>query len=383
MSIAILDEHRKYLSDEVRLACFRQAVGEVVRPGDIVVDLGSGTGVLGLYACQAGAAKVYSIDQGPILGIAQQLCRANGFADRVSFLKTPSLQAELPEKADVVLADQIGAFGFEARILEYFYDAQQRFLKRNGKTIPAAIELWAAPVEIAELYANVEFWNNRPANLDCRAVRAIAVNTAYTTTFEPKHLLSEPAKLASLDLTTSTSAGFKVNSSHDITKSGQLHGIGGWFSAQLSPGVKMTNSPVGGDRINRRNAFFPIDHPVEVTAGDRVLVTMDIAPTEELVTWRVEVLRGGDSNSTVKTTFQQSTFKGMLLCQDDMRRTQPTFVPKLTSRGEARLLVMALCDGQREIAEIEKELYRRHRSLFRSPAEAATFVAEVVTSYSQ
>ena len=379
----ILEEHREYLSDEVRLACFRKAVQEVVQPGDVVVDLGSGTGVLGLYACQAGAARVYSIDRGSIVGLAQQLCRANGFADKVRFLKQSSLQAELPERADVVVADQMGPFGFEAGILEYFYDAQQRFLKRNGKMIPTAIELWAAPVEIPELYANVEFWNDRPADFDYAALRTVAVNTGYTATFEPKHLLSEPMKLTSLDLTTSSAAGFKVKSSHTITKSGQLHGIGGWFSAQLSPGVRMTNSPVAGERINRQNAFFPVDQPIEVAVADRVVITMDIMPTEELVTWRVEVLRGGDSDSILKATCLQSTFKGMMLCQDDMRRSKPTFVPKLTSWGEARLSVLSLCDGRREIAEIEKELYRRHRTLFRSPAEAATFVAEVVMRYSQ
>jgi len=377
----ILDEHRDYLSDEVRLACFRKAVREVVQPGDIVVDLGSGTGVLGLYACQAGASRVYSIDQGSVLGLAQQLCRANGFADRVSFLKRSSLQAELPEKVDVVVADQMGPFGFEAGILEYFHDAQQRFLKRNGKMIPSGIDLWVAPVEIPELYANVEFWDNRPANLDFAAVRAVAVNTGYTAAFEPKHLLSEPVKLASIDLTTSTAAGFKVKSSHIITKPGLMHGVGGWFSVQLSPGVSMTNSPLAGDRIDRRNAFFPIDHSIEVASGDRVLVAMDIVPTEELVTWRVEVLRGEDSR--LKATFQQSTFKGMMLCQDDVRRSKPTFVPTLTSWGEARLSVLTLCDGQRELAEIERELYHRHRSLFRSPAEAAMFVADVVTRYSQ
>lgn len=379
----ILEEHREYLSDEVRLACFRKAVQEVVQPGDIVVDLGSGTGVLGLYACQAGAARVYSIDRGSIVGLAQQLCRANGFADRVRFLKQSSLQAELPEKADVVVADQMGPFGFEAGILEYFYDARRRFLKRNGKMIPTGIELWVAPVEIPELYANVEFWNDRPANFDYAALRTVAVNTGYATTFEPKHLLSDPVKLASLDLSTSTAAGFKVKSSHTITKSGQLHGVGGWFSAQLSPGVGMTNSPVAEDRIKRANAFFPIDHPIEVAIADRVLVTMDIVPSEELVTWRVEVLRGVDSGSILRATFQQSTFKGMMLCQDDLRRTQPTFAPKLTPWAEARLSVLTLCDGQRQVAEIEEELYRSHRKLFRSPAEAATFVAEIVTRYSQ
>jgi PRMT5 arginine-N-methyltransferase/ribosomal protein L11 methyltransferase PrmA len=379
----VLDEHRKLLSDEPRLSCFRKAVGEVVRPGDIVVDLASGTGVLGLFACQAGAARVYSIDQGPILGLTQQICRANGFEDRVTFIKRFSLQAELPERVDVVLADQIGQFGFEAGVLEYSYDARQRFLKLGGNLIPSRIELWAAPVEIPELYANVEFWSNRPANFDFQTARAIAVNTGYPVNLEPKHLLSEPGRLASLDLSTSTTAAFKGKSSYTTTRAGQMHGVGGWFSAQLSSSVVMTNSPLATARINRRNAFFPIDRPVDLGVGDRVLVTMHIVPTEGLVTWNVEVSSDGNSTSIRKATFQHSTFKGMLLCQDDLRRTQPKFVPKLTPWGDARLSVLTLCDGQRPLAEIEKEVYRCHPKLFRSPAEAATFVAEVVTRYSQ
>ena len=62
-----LDQHRHFLKDEHRINAFRSAIAEVVRPGDVVVDLGSGTGVLGLLACQAGAGRVYSIDDGGII----------------------------------------------------------------------------------------------------------------------------------------------------------------------------------------------------------------------------------------------------------------------------------------------------------------------------
>ena len=379
----VLDEHREYLNDDPRLSCFRDAVGEVVRPGDIVADLGSGTGILGLFACQAGAARVYSIDQGGILGLTRQICRANGFEDRVTFIKRFSLQAELPENVDIVLADQIGRFGFEAGVLEYFYDARRRFLKPNGKMIPSEIGLWAVPVEIPELYADVEFWNNRPAGFDFRPARTIAVNTGYPVKLEPKHLLSEPARFASLDLSTSTTAAFKGECCYTITRTGRMHGVGGWFSAQLSPSVVMTNSPLATLRINRRNAFFPIDRPVDVTVGDRVFIKMHIIPTEGLVKWSVEVSGEGDSTHARKVTFQHSTFKGMLLCQEDLRRSDPKFAPMLTPWGTARLSVLRLCDGRRQLAEIEEEVFRRHPMLFRSPAEAAAFVAEVVSRYSQ
>jgi len=53
-----LDEHRHLLSDRARLADLQRAVSTLVRPGDVVVDLASGTGILGLMACRDGAARV-------------------------------------------------------------------------------------------------------------------------------------------------------------------------------------------------------------------------------------------------------------------------------------------------------------------------------------
>ncbi|HEX9126493.1 MAG TPA: 50S ribosomal protein L11 methyltransferase, partial [Methylomirabilota bacterium] len=122
----IVDEHRQYLADPHRLAAFERAIAATVNPGDVVIDLGAGTGILGLFACRAGAARVYAIDDGGIIELARSLCRANGFADRVVFVKGLSTRVTLPEKANVVVADQIGRFGFESGVWEYFTDARAR-----------------------------------------------------------------------------------------------------------------------------------------------------------------------------------------------------------------------------------------------------------------
>ena len=58
----IVDEHREYLSDLNRLDAYRRAIEERVRPGFVVVDLGAGSGIMGLLACRAGARRVYAID---------------------------------------------------------------------------------------------------------------------------------------------------------------------------------------------------------------------------------------------------------------------------------------------------------------------------------
>jgi Ribosomal protein L11 methyltransferase (PrmA) len=383
----IINEHHNYLADQVRLSAFQRALDEVAKPGDVVLDLGAGTAIMGLLACRAGAKQVYSIDENAMIEVARKVCQANGFQDRMTFIKALSTQVDLPEKVDVLIADQIGYFGFEAGILQYFSDARERFLKPDGKMIPSRIDLCVAPIECAEGWADVEFWNNSPVGFNFSPVRTIAANIGYPVKFRPDQLLGDPATAYSLDLSFATAAPFKLAASIAATRPGTLHGIGGWFSAQLSPGVTMSNSPLAPQPINRMNVFFPIDRPVSIDEGDRVDISMHIMPADMVVTWRVEVraaarTEDGQSSSISKGQFAHSTWKGMLICKEDLERTRRDSTPKLTPRGEARLSVLKLCDGQRALSEIEQEVYRRHPSLFRSVNEAAVFVAEVVTRYS-
>ncbi len=185
----------------------------------------------------------------------------------------------------------------------------------------------------------------------------------------------------SVDPSTSGSQPLHFGCTLPITRTGTLHGLGGWFIAQLSPTVMMTNSPLSEQRVDRRNVFFPLDQPVSVQAGDAVIVTMQILPVQIAVTWKVEI-RKNDRPDTERLRFTHSTLKGMLIAREDLQRTHPAFVPTLSPWGTARQTVLTLCDGRRPLAQIENDLLHRHPDLFRSLSHAATFVAEVVTRYS-
>ena len=381
----VLDEHREYLSDPNRLDAYQRAIAELVMPGAVVVDLGAGTGIMGLMACRAGASRVYCIEQTSLIGLTREIFRTNGFADRVRFVKDFSMHISLPEHADVVIADQIGQFGFEAGVLEYYNDARKRFLKPGGVLIPSRIDLMVAPVEHEDLWRRIEFWNQSPAGFDFRPARKIAVNTGYPTRLQPQNLLAYPRVIVSLPTEECPASISGIETSMAVERAGTLHGIGGWFSAQLSPRISMSNGPLDAKRIGRRNVYFPIDRPVAVEKGDRVRVVMTIQPGEVMVTWKVEVCdqrSSPESNGAARARFVHSTFQGMILCKEDLMREQPGFVPSLTPRGEARRSILELCDGSRSLAEIEQEVYSRHPQLFPSPAQAAAFVAEVVTRYS-
>jgi len=374
----ILDEHRQYLSDAARLAAFQRAIVETVRPGDVVLDLACGTGILGLLACRAGAARVYAVDDGSIIQMARALAQANGVADRIHFIRGVSTRIDLPERVDVVVCDQIGRMGFEAGVFELLQDARRRFLKENGRTIPTAIRFEIAAATSDDIRSRVDFWSSRPGGFDVSAGRTIAMNTGYPVDAPADALLSSGALFACAPVGTETVAPIEGSASLSVMREGRLDALCAWFTAELAAGVLMTNAPGAHDRINRRHVLLPVASPVPVRVGDRVDVRIHVLPEDLLVTW-VVVIRAAGGEERARS--RQSTFRGMLIADEDLAFTNPEAQPRLSVAGVARRTVLELCDGRHSIGAIEQETFARHRELFPDAAAAAAFVAEVLTRY--
>src|SRR5258705_11010780 len=95
--------YREMADDPLRLTAFREAIRAELRPGEIVADVGCGLGTSGIFACRAGAARVYAIDDGPILEVAREVVRANGCAEQVRLLSGRSTELAPVERVDVAL----------------------------------------------------------------------------------------------------------------------------------------------------------------------------------------------------------------------------------------------------------------------------------------
>lgn len=373
----VVDAHREYLSDSARVQAYERAIAETVRPGDVVVDLGAGTGILGMLACRAGAARVYAIEADGMIEVARALARANGLADRIVFLMQHSSDVTLPEAADVVTGDLIGRMGFEAGVFEAYAHAR-RWLKPGARVMPASITICASPVEQPAAHAEVEFWGQAIAGFDADAVLPWARNTGYPRNIEASQRLADRAASATFS-PVAGDAVLRVRDTVRVTRGGLLHGIAGWFAAELCPGVAMTNAPGAAARINRRNVFLPLHPVLAVVPGDQVTIDIRIRPVDLIVTWTVDVTRAAAPAEVVR--MRHSTLGGMLLSREDLRSHAPSARPRLTPRGEARRTLLALCDGGRPLEEIEREVYRLHPALFATAGDAQAFVAEVVARY--
>src|SRR5262249_27526084 len=155
------------------------------------------------------------------------------------------------------------------------------------------------------------------------------------------------------------------------TRKGTLHGLAGWFRAQLAPGVTLTNAPGAPDAMQRRNAFFPLGEALAIESGTTIRAAWSLR-LPAISSWTCHV---GERR------FARSNLLALPLGQDDLRKQDPSHRPRLSPRGEARRLALELCDGRRARQEIEEELLARHGTVVRSRDEAAAFVAAVVERY--
>lgn len=140
------------LYDRKRVDYLRQAIKNTVQGGDVVVDAGSGSGLLGMIAAQAGAAKVYCLELNPdFLPVIEANATRNGIADRIIAVQADATTYQLPEPVDVVISEVISAGFFYEPQIQIINNLRQR-LRPGGSIVPMHmtnyLELIAAQEEL-------------------------------------------------------------------------------------------------------------------------------------------------------------------------------------------------------------------------------------------
>ncbi len=139
-------EHARMLHDDRRTCDYIAALSTAVRPQDVVLDIGTGSGVLAIAAARAGARHVYAVEASDIADVAERVFACNGVQDRVTLIRGWSRDIELPERADLLVTEVIGNEPLEEEILETTLDARRRLLKPGARLIPHTLELLARPL---------------------------------------------------------------------------------------------------------------------------------------------------------------------------------------------------------------------------------------------
>ena len=289
---AELEVHRTMICDRVRTEAFRRAIDSTVRPGDIVLDVGAGSGILSMFAARAGAARVYAVERTTVAVVAQELAAANGLAEIVQVIHGDVIDVELPERVDVIVSEWLGGFGIDEGMLASVIAARERWLKPGGVMIPRTATAWAALAHDRYLDETVGFMRDNPYGLRLDGLVEMTVNEiSYSGTFrhlaagdrrsEPGRMWTTDADLISIE---EAQAPHEAETLLQVREHGTANALALWFSAELAPGISLSVGP-GDPPTHWGMTTAPLRSPIELTPGIGVRAKVRTAPARPVGTW--------------------------------------------------------------------------------------------------
>ncbi|MCX7032447.1 MAG: class I SAM-dependent methyltransferase [Arenimonas sp.] len=365
------------IRDARRTGPFVEALRQAIKPGSVVLDIGTGTGIFAFLACQFGAARVYAIEPDPAIELARVSAKTIPGAERIVWIQGLSTEIDLPEQVDVVVGDLHGVMPFFRGNLESMADARKRHLKPGGRMIPARDVLLAVPAQAHDEYLSIANpWRENDYGLDLSAGAQHVFNQwrrAKSEPARPEHLLSGPQTWGEVPYATADIRGLEKQLHWEIERAGTMHGLYVWFEGDLGNGIGYSNAPQLPELVYGR-AFFPFEQPTDVVPGDRLdcLLSVRSVQGEFVYQWKSRIT---SADGSLKASFDQSTFHGLMLDPATLRKGSADYVPSLNQEGQvARAVLQAMAQGRslRDIADaLMVEFPQKYSSADKALAEVA------------
>jgi SAM-dependent methyltransferase len=263
-----LADYVAMVADADRTGAYARALQRLVRPDSVVLDLGAGFGYFAVLAATLGARHVYAVEPNDAIALGPELARANGVADRVTFVRGDSREAALPERANLLVEDLRGVLPLHGERIPLLVDARERLLTADARVVAVRDRLHAAPAR-----ARVDWEADRMAlaepafGLDLTVIARRMADQWRHGRVDPADLLCDGASLGELDLASVTSANFDGTAEWTMPSEARVDGVAVWFEAELAEGETFTTAP-GRRQSAHGAAFFPLRAPVALRRGD-------------------------------------------------------------------------------------------------------------------
>ncbi len=138
------------LVDGKRTLAFEKAIKETVKDGDIVVDIGSGSGILSFFAAAAGAKKVYAVEIDHLLVESlRSSIKQNDLEATIEVVEGNAMEISLPKEVNVVIAEIIETGLLDEMQLKVINELRSKGVIGSAtKVIPSAYETYIRLMEI-------------------------------------------------------------------------------------------------------------------------------------------------------------------------------------------------------------------------------------------
>ena len=271
-AIAVPHWHISMMNDAPRNEAYLKAINLAIGEDDVVLEIGTGSGLLSMMAADAGAKNVITCEaSSTITKAATRIIEKNGYGEKITVIDKMSTELivgqDLPRQADVVISEVLSAELVGEGVRSTILDANQRLLSDGGRTVP---EFGA--IKVALVGSNTEICNKISVNAvngyDLSNFNSIMSQKISLGLNDSPTLLSNSEDAFNLNLYDSQpiSKSEKVLSLK-VTKSGLCLGVIQWLKMQLFDHIEYENTP-GDTSSHWPTPVYLFDQPLEVTAGE-------------------------------------------------------------------------------------------------------------------
>nr|CAH0099022.1 unnamed protein product [Daphnia galeata] len=283
--------HHDMLADKPRTDSYRDAIiknSHMIR-NKIVLDLGCGTGILSMFAVQAGASKVIGVDQSQIIFNAMAIIRENKMENKIKLVRGKIEEVTLNEPmVDVLVSEWMGYFLLFEGMLDSVIHARNKYLAPDGLMLPNSCSISMMAIGDSERYSEmVRFWDD-VYGLKMTSMRPEVLREASIETVPVDKILSDPSLVLQLDLKTCTSQEtefFRVFQLK-MTREDKLTALVGSFDVtfHLDHTVLLSTSPYSSPTHWKQTVFY-LPEPITVHAGQVLDCSIKVQRHSKEVRW--------------------------------------------------------------------------------------------------
>jgi len=275
--------HEDMLKDKVRTGSYQQAIlnNRWLFKDKVVIDLGAGTGILSMFAAQAGAKKVVAIECSRIAEIGREIVKENKYENVIEYVQKKAEECEeeltaigvalgyAPGEpfADIIVSEWMGYFLLYESMFDSVIHVRDKFLKPDGSLFPDKATLNVAGLE-DNMYKNqcLKFWDN-VWGFNYRPMQKFIYEEPVIDYVEHEGICTDACSILELDLKTCSVEDLEFAREFEVTfqRNDTCHALVAWFDCGFTAchrPVVLSTSPYGTQTHWKQTTFYTQDEIV-------------------------------------------------------------------------------------------------------------------------
>ncbi|CAH2099476.1 unnamed protein product [Euphydryas editha] len=280
--------HFRMLNDRIRNESYRAAIHEKVMPNKTrVFDLGTGTGLLAMYAAERKPLTITACDSSPVMTTLTECVLAENrllmSVVVINKMSTAMTASDIGKKCCLLITELFDAGLFGEHILQALDHAWENILSDDAKIIPQKAEFFIVGAHSELLNAKYQLRQVTKTFLNLHPHLHVHVATRNETydcedvyLYKDLKYMTEPQSVIKIDFNNLKDIKDKLYNSAtgyvakcNVLASGQVNTFIGWFNLHLTENICITTDPRDEGRANAWQQAVFFDHvPKDVKKND-------------------------------------------------------------------------------------------------------------------